>query len=93
MIGLLVAIKGADRDTQSRPNTVIVNTRCHHQDQNIIVVQFWHIQNLLQHGRIGLTMTLPPNGPAVHLFRHMTQGRHFAHFIEVFFLRDVGGQG
>ena len=92
VVGLLVAIKRADRHAQCGPNAVIVNSGRHYQDQDIVVVQFWYIQNLLQHGPIWLAMTLLTNGPAVHLLRDMTQGRHFAHVIEVFFLRDVSGQ-
>ena len=88
-----MAIKGADWHAQSGPNSIIVNTSRHHQDQNVVIVQFRHVQNLLQHGRIWLAMTLFANGPAIHLFRNMTQGRHFAHVIEIFFLRGIGGQG
>ncbi len=42
-------------------------------------------QDFALHGGIGFAVTFTANGPAIHIFRHMTQRRDFADFIQVFF--------
>ena len=84
VVGLLMPVKRRDRHAERGPDTVIVHASGHHIDQHFMAIQLRGFQNLQLHGGIGLAVALPADRPCIHLFRHMSQGRDLAHFIEVF---------
>ncbi|OIQ67351.1 hypothetical protein GALL_510710 [mine drainage metagenome] len=84
VIGRAVAIKRADRGAKRGPDAVIVNARRHHHHQHFVAVDLPGIDHLDQHRGIRLAMPFAPDRPSIHLGRDVTQGRHLAHFIEVF---------
>jgi hypothetical protein len=65
MVLCLMDIKRADRHPKTRPNTIIIDPGCHHQNQNILTVQRRRLYHFDLKRMVGLSVALTPNGPSI----------------------------
>ena len=89
MEGLLVHVERRDRQAQSRPHTVIVHARRHHEDQHLVLADRVGRHDLQLHGLLRRPVTVAPDDPGVHVLRHVSERRNFPDFVEIL-LRLVG---
>ena len=90
MVGCAVAVKRANRLTETCPNTVVIYACRHHEDQHFVAIQNGRIDHFNLEGLIGLAVAFAPDRPCIHLRRDVAHWRDFTHLIEVFFLCLVG---
>jgi hypothetical protein len=79
----LVHVEGGDRLAEAGPDAVVVHAGGHDVDQHLVVADVPDGQHLELVRLLGRSMALAPNGPGVHLRRHVPEGRHFAHLVQV----------
>ena len=99
MVGLLMDIKGGNRLAQRRPDTIVIDTGCHYENEDVMAVQFRRIDNFNLHGGFRFAMTLTPNRPSVHFSRDMAERWNFSDLIQILdftcrcFIISVGQRG
>ena len=91
VVGLAVAVKGADRLAEAGPDTVIVHACSHHEDEHFVAVDLPGVDDLLLEGLLRLAVAILTDGPSVHLGRHVADRGHFADFVEIFLFGVVSG--
>ena len=92
VIGLLVAVKRANRLAKGRPYAVVVHARSHHEDEDLVAVEGRDFDDFFEHGLVGITVTLAADRPGIHLLGHVPHGRHLAHFVQVLLRRVIHSQ-
>ena len=79
----LVNIEGTDGNAERGPHAVVVDTRRHDENQDLVAVDLVRRQHLHLHRRRGFAVAFTADGPRIHVGRHMSQWRDLADFVEI----------
>ncbi len=79
----LVHVERRDRLAQGGPDAVVVDAGSHHHDQHLVAVQLGRRHHLLVHGIARIAVALAPDGPGIHVFRHIAERRDFTDLIQI----------
>jgi hypothetical protein len=80
---LLVSVEGRNRLAERRPDAVIIDPRCHHEDQNLVVANAPCRDHLDLHGVFGRAVPLLADRPGIHLLGNVAEGRDLADFVQI----------
>ena len=80
---LLMNVERRDRLVQARPDAVVVDAGGHHEDQHVFFADRPGRHDFELHRLFRRPVPILPDHPRMHLLGDMTEGRDFAHAIEI----------
>jgi hypothetical protein len=81
--GLLVHVERRDRQAESRPHAVVVDSGGHHEDQHLVLADRMGRYDFELHRLFGRAVAVTANHPGIHVLRHMAERRDLADFVEI----------
>ena len=84
MVGLLVDVEHRHRRPERCPYAVVVDACRHHEDEDVVTIEFPRRNDLDLHRRFRKTFALLADRPGIHILRDVAERRNLPDFVEVF---------